>query len=108
VTLRHDGLRTAGFQIAARLEDGTQAGALLPDPDDAGRTDVTAADGIQYAHHSYPGSRAGNGVARWSVTWKAPDALTPVSFNAAAVAGDDDISPLGDFVYVAARTVCTP
>jgi hypothetical protein len=33
------------------------------------------------------------------MSWKAPGSTTPVQFNVAANAANDDNSPVGDFIY---------
>jgi hypothetical protein len=104
VELTDDDMRAAGFQLAARFDDATQAGVLAPADSAAGRTAVTTADAIAFAHHLYPGTHAEPGQpARWRLRWTAPASGRPVTFHAAAVAADDDLSPLGDLVYTARR-----
>src|SRR5690606_31019252 len=51
-------LMAGGFQMSARLADGTQAGSLAPAPDDRARAAVTVHDGVQYMHHLYDGTSA--------------------------------------------------
>jgi hypothetical protein len=107
VVLQHPHLRAAGFQLAVRHADGTQAGVLTAAGEDVSRVGVTSADSVTYAHHLYPGTRpAGVGGSRWRVTWRAPGAAQAVRFHAAAVAGDDDLSPLGDAVYTISASSC--
>lgn len=101
VELRHDRMRVAGFQVSARSADGAQAGTFAPAAGEETRVGTTTDAGVQYAHHLYDGTDlADAGAARWSVTWKAGDA-GPATFHAAAVAGDSDLSPLGDDVFTA-------
>lgn len=99
VVLEHVGARAAGFQLAVRYEDGTQAGALEAVDD---RVELTTAGDVVYAHQSWIGSRAEPpDTARWRLLWRAPaSGKAPILFHAAGLAGDGDLSPLGDHVYV--------
>jgi hypothetical protein len=103
VTLSHPGTAAAGFQLAARFEDGTQAGVLQVAGNERSRTAVTAEAGIQYAHHLEDGTTPSSpGSTRWIIQWTAP--LTDrgsVVFHVAANAANDDWSPFGDFIYSA-------
>jgi hypothetical protein len=103
VTVSHPGMRTGGFQIAARFEDGTQAGHLdIPDAE-AGRAGITFDGGIQYAHHLHAGTGGPPGPSTaWTLTWTAPDCGRTVAFHVAGIGADGDDSPLGDYVYTAA------
>lgn len=103
--LRREGAGAAGFQLAARHEDGTQAGRLAPADVDAGLR-VQSASGVQYAGHTDAGTAVdADGAAAWALTWTAPADARPVVLHAAANAADGDGSPLGDQVYTAeART----
>jgi hypothetical protein len=89
--------------LAARFEDGTQAGTLAAAATDDTRIDVTISDAVQYIHHVYAGSRAvAPDTARWRVVWTAPLSGV-VLFHIAANAADDDESPMGDMIYAACR-----
>jgi hypothetical protein len=104
-------LKAAGFQLSARYEDGTQAGVFTVVPDEHERVAVTPLDGTLYAHHLLDGtSLTAPDTARWTIVWQAPPhAPGTVTFHAAAVAADGDLSPLGDFVYtLAARSGPAP
>lgn len=90
------GAAVAGFQLAFRFEDGSNAG-LLEMADSEGQTGEL--EGITYASHTAP-QRMDEGEAVWEFHWTAPDALSePVMLNAAAVSGADDQSPIGDNVH---------
>jgi hypothetical protein len=108
IRLRRPDLARAGFQLAVRHAAGEaaggQAGHLAPSGPD---TAVSEAGGVLYLGHATAGTRAEGGVAVWRVRWTAPagDAAGPVIFHAAANAGNDDESELGDAVYAAARVV---
>ncbi|HEU0302500.1 MAG TPA: choice-of-anchor V domain-containing protein [Longimicrobium sp.] len=105
VRLRRADLAAAGFQLSARTAAGAQAGALAG-VDSSTEIQTVASTGIQYAGHSRAGS--GPGAAEWAVTWTAPRSAGPITFSAAANAGNADASPLGDYVYSIARTTQAP
>lgn len=91
----------AGFQLAFRFEDGSNAGQL--DAGDASQTGTL--DDVIYASHSAP-QRMDEGEAVWEFHWTAPDALSgPVILHAAAVSGADDQSPIGDNVHEMERQI---
>ena len=108
VTIRRDGLRRGGFEIAARFaggrDKGRQAGSwtlrdaraqLIP-----GLGDPT----LTFVQHNLAGSRpATPGQNSWTIEWRAPSAAkAPVQFNVAANAANNDDSPLGDYIYIKA------
>jgi hypothetical protein len=104
VVLARPGLLSAGFQISARFADGRQAGTFRVSPADARRVGVAAENGVQYGHHLEDGiDPAAADTARWTLLWTAPAAAAgTITFHATANAGNDDWSPLGDFIYTAA------
>jgi hypothetical protein len=105
ITLSHAGMAVAGFQVSARFTDGTQAGTLAIPAAEQRRAAVTTDGGIQYGHHLYDGTLpTAPDSARWTLTWTAPAGSASVIFHAVANAGDNDESPLGDWVYA---TTCT-
>lgn len=98
--LTHAGLAAGGFQLAARFEDGSQAGELSAAPAEAGRAAATTHRGVQYIHHLHAGTHPqAADTIRWIVRWTAPPCARSVLVHAAASAADADDSPLGDFVY---------
>jgi hypothetical protein len=108
VTIRRDGMRRGGFEIAARFaagrQRGKQAGAwhLL---DTRAQLIPGAVDhALTFVQHNLTGSRAATaGANTWTIEWTAPAAAAaPVQFNVAANASNNDDSPLGDFIYVKA------
>jgi hypothetical protein len=102
VVLAQPGLGVGGFQVAARFEDGTQAGCFTIPDREASRTAVTSDLGIEYAHHLFEGTAAGGADSvAWELDWIAPDASRAVVFHVVANAGNGDDSPLGDYVYTA-------
>ncbi|MGH7672402.1 MAG: choice-of-anchor V domain-containing protein [Gemmatimonadales bacterium] len=111
VTLRREGMRRSGIELAARLADGdragTQAGVLAPADD---RTVVVrdSSTRIEYLTHTLVGtSVAAGGTGRWTFRWTAPADASEraVVFHIAANAANDDDSPLGDFIYARALRV---
>ena len=115
VTLRDPRLERSGFQLAARIageeigagaaaeaEGGRQAGLLLAS---GPRVEVIEHGDppVLYARQTLAGAtpeRAGE--SSWRVRWIAPpEPAGPVLFHAAANAGNDDDSELGDAVHAA-------
>lgn len=99
LTLADTTARVGGFQVAARVADGAnagkQAGALCA----IDARVVVAADsatGVQYASHSMA---APADSLRWHFTWRSPAVNAGnVIFHIVANAADDDDSPLGDAI----------
>ena len=104
VAIAHPELVKGGFQMAARFEDGRNAGAFRsPDeltasvPDEDGR--------VTYIQHTTAGSRkTTDRQAQWSVEWMAPAGGGAVVFHLAGNASNGDASPLGDFIYTTSAT----
>jgi hypothetical protein len=108
VTLRRDGMRRAGFELAARLADGDgagrQAGVVAP-TDDRTVVALDSATRVAYLTHTLAGTTvAAGGTGRWTFRWTAPGAGA-VAIHVAANAANDDDSPLGDFIYTRAMRV---
>ncbi len=101
VVLRRAGMLRAGFQLAARFEQGTPAGVFAPG--DARSTVIwDTLSHVSYIEHNLSGTALVGAAGRWAVRWTAPppgDARGVVVFNAAGNAANDDDSPLGDFIY---------
>ena len=122
VTISRDGLRRGGFEIAARFASGKQKGRqagtwrLLDDrvqliPGAVGRAltpgsapRVSQRGGVVFVQHNLAGSRAAaSGRNTWTIEWTAPaPATSPVQFNVAANASNNDDSPLGDYINLKA------
>ena len=106
VTVKREGLRRGGFEIAARFASGKQKGRQAGSwkPLDArvqlipGAVDKV----LTFVQHNLAGSRvAETGANTWMIEWTAPsDATAPVQFNVAANASNNDDSPLGDYIYL--------
>ena len=103
VIVEGEGMGSAGFQAAARFNEGgrtgTPAGRLAPLD---GRTVVRSEDGVDYINHTVAGSQLGPGdVASWSFEWVAPGEPSPVVFHVTGNSANGDNSPLGDLIYTA-------
>jgi hypothetical protein len=106
VTVKREGLRRGGFEIAARFasgkQKGRQAGSWRP-LDNRVQLIPGAVDKVlTFVQHNLAGSRVPEtGANSWTIEWTAPSpAIAPVQFNVAANASNNDDSPLGDFIYV--------
>jgi hypothetical protein len=97
---RTPAITAAGFQLAFRLADSTQAGTIQVPAEDQTRIAVLDERGVQYAHHQLtePAPPASETV-RWKLSWTAPEAAGEIFVHAAAVAGNGDESQTGDHVY---------
>jgi hypothetical protein len=108
VTIRREGLRRGGFEIAARFAGGRQKGrqaGLWRLVDARAQLIPGAVDkALTFVQHNQIGSRAATpGANTWTIEWTAPSSETgPVQFNVAANASNNDDSPLGDYIYVKA------
>lgn len=102
---RQTAIAAAGFQLAVRFADNTQAGTIRVPPDDLARVALLDERGVQYAQHQLaePAAPASETV-RWKLSWTAPEAAGKVFAHAAAVAGDGDESQSGDHVYTLEKT----
>jgi hypothetical protein len=100
ILLERTGMKVGGFQLAARLETGAQAGRLDIAAVDTARAGILVEGGVRYAQHRHGGITAAAGAIAWSVVWTAPEAgAGPVYFHLAANAGDGDDTISGDYVY---------
>jgi len=102
---RQPTIAAAGFQLAVRLADSTQAGTIRVPADDQARVALVDERGVQYAHHQLaePAPPASETV-RWKLSWTAPEAAGEIFVHAAAVAGNGDESQTGDYVYTLEKT----
>lgn len=105
IRLESEDMVRAGFQIAARFENGEEVGqpaGQLRSLD--GRTAVTAdsVTAIPYGHHTRPGTPVADPtLATWSMSWTAPLGGADVVFHLSANSANGDDSPLGDLIYTA-------
>jgi hypothetical protein len=106
VMLTRQGLKRAGFEIAARFaagkQNGKQAGSWRLIDDRVQVVPGAVDKELQFAQHTLAGSRAPRvGSNSWTIEWTAPAvADAAVQFDVAGNAANDDDSPLGDYVYV--------
>ena len=99
VTLEHSVLSTGGFQLAIRDIDGDPAGKLDAEQDDVKTINVNGTKQI-YVQHSKPRKkRDDDNHIQWTMVWTAPGGNRDLIIGVAAVAANDDASPLGDYVY---------
>jgi hypothetical protein len=98
-------IAAAGFQLAVRLADSTQAGTIQVLAEDQAHIALLDERGVQYAHHKLvePAPPAAETV-RWKLSWTAPEAIGEIFVHAASVAGDGDESQTGDYVYTLEAT----
>jgi len=94
-------MERAGFMLALRHPDGTQAGRLRSD--DTTRVAVGTVDstGVQYGHHTLDGTALTDpGRSAWALRWTAPKAPgDSIAVHVAANAANDDASAFGDDIY---------
>lgn len=100
ITLTRPGMKMGGFQLAARFEDGAQAGTLAPESSEAERIKIEKQGTLEYAN------QRGRGTAlvmpdtvRWSLVWTAPASNAPVTFHVAANAANGDEAAAGDYIF---------
>ena len=92
ITLQAMDAAVSGFQFLA-MADGQLAGALH------GPTEHVERAALGTGVRSVAATALQDGVARWTITWRAPDADGDIEFRLAAMAGNDDQSPFGDQVH---------
>ena len=103
VTLTRPGMKLGGFQLAARFDDGTQAGTLARGAGEEKRLAIETQANVQYTNQRRPGADpAAPDTAKWTLVWTAPQARGTVTFHVAANAADNDDSVRGDYIYTAA------
>lgn len=102
---RQPAIKAAGFQLAIRLADSTQAGVIQVPAEDAARVGLLEERGLLFAHHLLAKTTS-TATARvlWKLSWTAPEAEAEVIVNAAAVAGNGDESQFDDHVYTLEAT----
>jgi hypothetical protein len=106
VSIKREGLRRGGFEIAARFASGRrrgrQAGSWQPRDARVQLIPGAVDKVLTFVQHNLAGSRvAETGVNSWTIDWTAPaPPAAPVQFNVAANASNNDDSALGDYIYV--------
>jgi hypothetical protein len=105
VTLARAGLARAGFQLAARFDQGSSAGmgaGALHTSDNRTQLLEGGDKRVTYIEQTLTGSKVDPaGTAEWQFGWTAPTTGGSVLFHASANASNDDRSALGDFIYTA-------
>ncbi len=91
-------LEKAGFQLAARFENGTQAGSFSLTSDSLQFTE-SVPDSIQYIQHSPMGTDTpNNGPMKWTVRWTAPEEAREIVLHLAVNVANGDASEFGDYI----------
>ena len=105
VSLWRTALERGGFEIVARFAAGQQKGHQAGTWDIGTNTRLQIVRSqqdsqLQFVQHTTAGSTTSSpGTITWQARWTAPEASTPIQFNVAANAANDDASPIGDYVY---------
>jgi hypothetical protein len=121
VTLAKAGMQAAGFQIIALLDSDlsrTPGNITLTDPSRTQKVDVnnphahgacTLGEKV-WVEHTYDGIFSdANGQSTWSFQWAAPDEdLGSVTFYAAGLETDFDLTQDGDLTYELSTTIGSP
>ncbi len=110
IRITDPGVTRFGFQIVALANsDSTNIGAFqITDPL---RTQMAQNQlqllGRRYVTYTFNGTDAiSTGTGEWTVNWTAPSANAgPVTFYAAAVSANDDMTDKGDHVYTETKTI---
>jgi hypothetical protein len=107
VGLKRKELVRGGFELAARYASGErhgqQAGTWRIEGPRLQTVASKSGPELVFVQHTTEGTVAvPPGALIWTVQWTAPEKSGPVQFNVAANASNDDNSPLGDFIYLAA------
>ena len=108
IVLRAEETAAAGFQMAARFEEGPRrgepAGTLVSLGERVRLT--TAETGQRYLNHTEVGARTMDpSGSSWTVKWVAPDAGGPVAIHLAANSANGDNSPLADLIFTHAVSI---
>lgn len=101
LVVRHAELKRGGFQLSARHEDGSNAGAFVIA--DTLLLRVRSANGVDYLSHTMAGADqvTGDSVV-WRFAWTAPaGAHHRVVFHAAVNVANRDASEFGDRIFTA-------
>ncbi len=100
--LRSEGSETGGFQLSLRRAPEKSAGQFVVEGESL---DVQTKAGVDYLGHTEL-RHAFEEEVTWSFDWKSPeDKCEPIELHIAAVAGNDDASPLGDTIFTLQRTL---
>lgn len=101
ITVRGEGMGSAGFQAAFRVlkgeQPGTAAGRVVA-LDEHARVVGNPATGVEYVQHTGAGTELVNGVGQWVIEWVAPEDDATVVLHVAANSANGDNSPLEDLI----------
>lgn len=110
VRISESSVKRFGFQLLA-LNNSTSASVGTFKITDIVRTQIVqnklAFKDREYVTYSFNGTDATlAGASEWIVNWTAPDkSVGPVSFYAAGVSGNDDMTDKGDHVYTVSKVL---
>lgn len=101
--LSSEGSETGGFQLTLRRAPEQSSGQLVAEGENLG---VQTKTGVDYLGHTELRPAPEGEVISWSFNWIAPNInCDPIKLHIAAVAGNDDASPLGDKIFTLHRTL---
>ncbi len=101
ITVRGEGMGSAGFQAAFRVLKGDQSGAAAGRVvvlDEHARLVRDPATGVEYIQHTGAGTELVYGVGQWVFEWVAPKDDVTVVLHVAANSANGDNSPLEDLI----------
>lgn len=110
VKISEPNVKRFGFQLLA-LNNSTSSSVGSFQITDAGRTQLVkntkAFTDREYVTYSFKGTDAtAEGMSEWMVNWTAPETnVGPISFYAAGVSANDDMSDKKDFVYTTSKVL---
>lgn len=101
IEVEREEMGSAGFQLSARYENGSQAGQFKVGENDRIVFSESVPDSSQYVQHTRESTEPSEANKNyWNVTWRAPESVSEtVIFKVAANAGNGDQSEFGDFIY---------
>ena len=110
VSISETNVKRFGFQLLA-LNKATSSSVGTFQISDAGRTQLVkntqAFSDREYVTYSFNGTDASSeGMSEWTVNWTAPATnLGPVTFYAAGVSANDDMTDKKDHVYTSSKVL---
>ena len=110
VSISEKDVKRFGFQLLA-LDKSTLSSVGTFQISDAGRTQLVKNTKVfsdrEYVTYSFNGTDASSeGMSEWIVNWTAPSAnVGPVTFYAAGVSANDDMTDKKDYVYTFSKVL---
>lgn len=101
ITVRGEGMGSAGFQAAFRIRRGERSGAAagrVAALDEHARVVRDPDTGLAYIQHTEAGAELVDGVGQWVIEWIAPEDEVIVALHVAANSANGDSSPLDDLI----------